>query len=438
MKVVVLTMRLFDRPQTGGELCTARLLRGLEAAGHEVIVMGRGEGPAQPAPRMRFVSLGEPMPAFDDLPAAQRWAHPLGALLCRRPVTTQRMSTAGADRRARAQLAALRGQFDALIVDHLQSLAWLGDALAGMPAPMVIMHNLESDGYRERARNVPAKGLIPAIKRWLLQREAHLLGQLEGRALRQARVVGCLSEPDAQRLRALCRTHDARAVVEVLPGYTLRPDTAPLRLPPAPAPLPAAGTQALQSLPSGARRIGMVGTWTWEPNRAGLDWMLQRVMPHLPDDCYLVLAGGGLERVPVPPRVLVLGRIADVAALYSAVDVVAIPSVRGSGVHEKAIEAIGAGLTVVATTHALRGLMADLPAHVHVADSPEAFAQRCAQVMVPACGSTADAGGLWVAKRAALYRQALDRCLALCARPAAGLAPAQAHAAPRRLAPTES
>jgi hypothetical protein len=161
------------------------------------------------------------------------------------------------------------------------------------------------------------------------------------------------------------------------------------------------------------------------------------VMPHLPADCYLVLAGGGLERVPVPPRVLVLGRIADVAALYAAVDVVAIPSVRGSGVHEKAIEAIGAGLTVVATTHALRGLTSDLPAHVHVADSPEAFAQQCAQVAVQACGNAADAGAPWVAQRAALYRQALDRCLALCARPAAGMAPTQTHAAPRRLAPTE-
>lgn len=421
MKLAVLTMRLFDQPRSGGELCTARLLLGLAQAGHDITVIGRGQGPAQRRAGLRWLSVGDVVPAFDDMPLSRRLGTPLAALAAGRPVTTQRLHGVGSARLVQRHLAGLADGLDGLVIDHLHSLDWVLPMLAELPPPMVVMHNLESDGYTERALNLAGHTLVHRSSRWFLRREAQLLRQLEFHALMQASVIACLSEPDAQRFRELAAVCGAQAAVQVLPGYALPPGAGlgAVQPPDGSAPTEGAGlsdaavAQALRAIPPGARRIGMVGTWTWAPNRVGLQWMLDAVHRHLPAHCHLVLAGTGLEGLSLPPRTVALGRITDVHSLYRQVDVVAIPSVCGSGVHEKAIEAIGSGLTTVATPHALRGLLQQLPANVHMADSPQAFAQACAQV--PAVAAAAAQGQRWAARRAHDYREALQRCLDLAA-----------------------
>jgi len=424
VKLVVLTMRLFDQPRSGGELCTARLLQGLVQAGHEVVVIGRGSGPRQHSPRLRYISLGDFVPAFDDMPLPQRLGMPLAALAVGRPVTTQRLHGIGTARLVQKHLAALADHLDALVVDHLQPLDWIANALDSLPPPMVVMHNLEADGYAERAEAIPGGDLRNRSRRWFLQREALLLRELEVLALRRASVIACLSEPDAERLRDLALACGAQPPVVVLPGYALGSQAAAgaaaaggaRHAPQLVATATATADPALALLhqvPRGARRIGLIGTWTWEPNRAGLQWMLAQVQPHLPADCHLVLAGTGLEGMAVPPRTVVLGRLAEVGSFYASVDIVAIPSVRGSGVHEKAIEAIGSGLSIVATLHALRGLLPDVPQNVHVAPDARAFAQACARVSAGTVGAAAGQASAWTARRREHYRAALRHCLGM-------------------------
>lgn len=433
MKLVVLTMRLFDQPRTGGELCTARLLQTLAGAGHTLTVVGLGEGPRQPAAGLRWVSVGAWLPAYADMPTSQRLLMALKALALGRPVTTQRLHGPGSAAQARRELLAALGDMDGLVIDHLQSLCWARPLLDRLPAPMVVMHNLEPQVYAERAAAVRGGRLRARASRWVLHREARALQQLEDLALQRASVMAALTDADAQALRARARQLGRELPVEVLPGYTLR-------LPAAGGTAPAGALSAsalrdrLATLPPGQRRIGMIGTWTWEPNRAGLAWMLDQVLPALPAGCQLVLAGGGLEHLALPGRVTVLGRVAEVDAFYDAVDLVAIPSVQGSGVHEKAIEAIGRGLPVVASRHALRGLLdapagppsalptPRLPTHVHLADDAEAFARTCAQA--PLTRDTA-AGQAWAARREQAYHAVLQHCLSWLARPdAATRAPA--------------
>ncbi|OYV01738.1 MAG: hypothetical protein CFE45_03530 [Burkholderiales bacterium PBB5] len=374
-------MRLFDQPSTGGELCTARLLRGLAQAGHDVTVIGRGQGPRQELARMRYLSLGGGVPAFDDMPLPRRLYIPLAALANGRPISTQRLHSLGTARQVQRHLSRMSDGLDALVVDHLQALDWVTPALPWLPAPMVVMHNLEADG------------------------------------LQHGSVIACLSGRDALRMRELAAQRHRTPSVVVLPGYALPPAPPDTRPPAASRGLsPQAVAQALAQLPAGARRIGMIGTWTWEPNRAGLQWMLEQVHPLLPEHCHLVLAGSGLDGVALPPRTVALGRIDTVDSLYRAVDVVAIPSWRGSGVHEKAIEAIGAGLTVVATPHALRGLESNLPQRVHTASDAAGFAQACATAPAAGPGPDATAGQAWSLQRSQDYRDMLHRCLALAAR----------------------
>ncbi|CAD5371281.1 conserved hypothetical protein [Rubrivivax sp. A210] len=398
MNIAFVTPRLFDQPGSGGEICSARLLAALAAGGHGLHCLGRGAA-AAPA-----LSLGPVVRPFDELSPWRRAGSLLAALASGQASTVQRLDAGGAGRAARAGLARGAGA-DVLVVDHLQAWAWLEPHQARLPAPLLVMHNLEAEGYAERAAQI-AGGAGARLRRAVLEREARLLRRLEERALRAAAVVACLSEEDAQQLRRQAAACGARAPVEVLPGY-------PLQAPAAPRPPPCHG-----------RRIGMMGTWTWGPNRSSLDWVLQQVLPLLPPDCRLVLAGAGLEGLRLPPRVQALGRVARAQDFYDAVDVLAIASLGGSGVQEKSIEALATGLPVVATAHALRGLAPGLPPQLQVADGPARFAQLCQQATAP----DAPVVQQWIAGRRRAYRDALGRCLEIAAarhgRPAADPRPA--------------
>ena len=395
MQVTVLTTRLFDTPTSGGELCTARLLAALHEAGHQVRLIGRGGLPGA-------LSLGPLVPAFDDLPPHRRAASQLGAWASGQASTVHRLTGGGAARQAAGAL--LAAPMDALVVDHLQAWAGARPLRQQLPAPLLVLHNLEAAGYAEQAAG--ACGLRQRV----LQREARLLAALEADALQHAAAVACLSAADQQALPPV------RARLLQLPGH------------------PPTGWRPLTP---GARRhgtargptIGLMGTWTWAPNRAALCWMLAEVLPRLGPHCQLLLAGSGLDRLPLPlsaaaaARVRVLGRVAEVADFYRQVDVVALPSLQGSGVQEKAIEAIACAPAVVATPHALRGLglgLPGLPGHVRQASSAAEFAAACLAAE-PSTPADRLAVQNWARRRAALYQQQLLRGLLASAatRPAA-------------------
>lgn len=406
LRVVVLTTRLFARPSSGGEACTARLLAALMESGHQVEVAGYGVGAAVAAldersasgtdvasTTLRWHSLGPLVEAdrpFAEWPRWRRASHIATALLRGSSSTMLRLH--GADRGAtRATLARL-GPADVVIVDHLQAWPW-AQALSARTAPILLMHNLESDGYAEYASEDPQP-----LRRAFLAREARLLARLEGAALAHAGAVACLSERDAEVLRARAAAHGTH--VEVLPGY---PQTAPCVG-------PRTGAARAQ------RHIGLIGTWSWGPNRRALEWLLREVVPRLPPACRVQIAGsgagpelgaGGRDAAQVEW----LGRVADVANFYAGVDVVAVPAVGGSGVQEKAIEAIGTGLPLVATGHALRGLGPGLPDHVYCADTVADFAHLCATVRAPTPARAAAQLSTWREQRERAYRAGLQRCI---------------------------
>jgi glycosyltransferase involved in cell wall biosynthesis len=399
VNIVFLTTRLFDQPRNGGEICTARLLRQLALLGHHVHLIGRGELPAAKTGAMRITSLGPLVRAFEELRPWQQAASLCAALTARQASTVQRLC-AGQVTSQLEQLLLDPGALaiDALVVDHLQAYAWIAPLQARLPKPLLVMHNVESDGYLERAREAETSGPKAAMRAAIFRREANLIKQLEQLALRQAAAVACLSEHDAQRMQELAAGTARPLNTEVLPAYPLLPPSPP---------------QVRRPQPK--FRIGMLGTWTWGPNRMGLNWMIDKVLPHLDPACELWLAGTGLHDHSVPARVRDLGRIDDVQAFYASVDALAIASLGGSGVQEKAVEAIGSGRPVVATSHALRGLAAApafaLPANVSSSDDPTQFAGLCRVAGTHAQSGTAESVQRWTGLREQSYRAALGRCL---------------------------
>ncbi len=396
MKIGVLTTRLFAEPSSGGEHCTARLLQALRQQGHRLHVLGLGEAP--PSQRgIRYGSLGPAPQPFGLWSWPERGVHLAHALWSLQASTTLRAQGGGAARRRVAQALARwsREGIDALIVDHLHAFTWLAQASAPLPRPVLVMHNLESQAYAHQAER--ERG----VKRWFLQREHRLVQGLEQEALVASAAVLGLSEPDCKQLEGAARAAGSHSQVLNLPGYPGR----------------ASRLRASPELTHRAHRIGLIGTWTWEPNRRALEWMLREVLPVLPMGVELWVAGVGTQAlVHRPAAVRWLGRVPNVADFYAQVDVLAVPSLEGSGVQEKAIEAIGSGKPVVATPHALRGLGPGLPSQVHVAEDAHRFAVLLTEL---ARGSARHPDlrrvqlelTLWVASRRAAYRAALDCAL---------------------------
>lgn len=406
MKILFLTTRLFGQPTSGGEICTARLLEALRAEGHTLTIVGRGDAADASVWAPRVVSVGPIETPFDEQTPWRRIRAVAGALASGESITTFRLGVRGLAPRLKPLLA----ECDTVIADHLQVLPWM-DRDWSRPV-MLVQHNVESDNYQRRGRaaNKGYQGRESGrpLMRFLMRREAQQLLALEFLALERAAVVACLSEADATRMTEVA-SRDGRiptARLHVLPGYPLT------------GPVGRGRRIAEPDCSQGARdvpAIGLIGTWSWAPNREALQWLLDRVWPQLEGRARLVLAGSGLDGLAVPPDTKTMGRVDDVRDFLQAVDLIAIPSLNGSGIQEKALEAVSTGLPVIATPHALRGLASGLPPNVRVASGAERFAAACLESVLsvdPERSSWDNAVERWCADRREAYAEALQRCLA--------------------------
>lgn len=133
-----------------------------------------------------------------------------------------------------------------------------------------------------------------------------------------------------------------------------------------------------------------VGALGYFPNRAGVGWFLDEVMP--------LLRGAA----PRPFRVRIVGRESrtrrlrairsstdvefagfadDVTPHYAAAGAVVVPIHAGGGTRIKVIEAFAHGCPVVTTAMGVEGLDVEDGVHVLLADSARLFAEQCARLM---------------------------------------------------------
>src|SRR4051812_48887482 len=213
------------------------------------------------------------------------------------------------------------------ILNGPQMPAAFGDLFQDRPA-ILIAHNAE---YRTLEENAEAAG--NAILRWLYRREARLSRAAEMRACAAAAFVFALTEEDRA---ALDEGGRKSAVLPLVARIS----------PPA---------------PPAERRIAcdaaLIGTWTWLPNRIGLEWFLGKVVPELPADFRTDIAGelpGGLSSGHRGVRFV--GRVADAADFMRSGAVVALCSRAGTGVQVKTLATFELGLPAVATPHSIRGI----------------------------------------------------------------------------------
>ncbi|WP_266034841.1 glycosyltransferase family 4 protein, partial [Brucella intermedia] len=209
---------------------------------------------------------------------------------------------------------------------------------------LFVAHNVE---YRSAEEN--AADARSFIQKFLFAREARILKGLESRLSGTARFVFTFAEDDG-------------------PALGLGPDrfaTMPLVTP--------GGMQAAQPRPA-RYDLALIGTWTWHPNRIGLEWFLREVKPHLPGDISIAIAGNTpADLVSAWSGVNFVGKVPDATEFVESGALVPLISRAGTGVQLKTIETFELGMPSVATTHSVRGIDS-IPANCTIADDPRAFA----------------------------------------------------------------
>jgi hypothetical protein len=344
---------------SGYEIANAAIIAALRRAGARVTVIGftwPGRPPIDPA---NTIVLGSVDVRTDNASAVQKLRWLAKAVLTGLTFSSVKLRLVGPEQVRRAVTEA--GPFDGYILNSVQFAGAFEGLFEDKPS-IFVAHNVEHISAAENAAS--AKG---GFERLLFRREARLLKRLEARLCSKARFVFTLAEEDRTALGVASEARSA-----ALPLVT-RPDAPPAQ--------------------AGRRKdcdAVLIGTWTWQPNRIGLDWFLGEVVPRLRRDFTIRIAGSVPAGVASPhPGVTFVGRVPDAQDFVRSAAVVPLISRAGTGVQLKTIEAFELGLPTVATSSSLRGI-SHVPANCVVADDPAAFA---AALQRAASGQAADADG---------------------------------------------
>jgi polysaccharide biosynthesis protein PslH len=337
LSILFLTTLLPSARCSGGEIVTAHYVEALRSLGHEVQVLGYGRAGYHPAWGERLIE-HRPIETRGSPVRAAFW---FGRALARgRAYSVEKF--VGAAYRAALSQALRERRWDVVILDHAQ-MAWLLPAVEGQRL-IHISHNNEAALYAEQART----GHL--LRRLVFARESQRMGQAESDLVRGVSSVWTLTKSQSRYFEQL----GARSVaVFAIPSIAL-PDHF--------------------RLPEPDIDIALLGTWSWKPNRQGLDWFIDHVAPLLPVTTRLVIAGAGADDLRGRlPHLEIAGRVPDAAAFLARARLIAVPAIAGDGIQIKTLDAMAIGRPVVATSLALRGIE-DIPPYVSVADDPQSFA----------------------------------------------------------------
>lgn len=274
---------------------------------------------------------------------------------------------------------------DLVVIDHVQ-MGWVLNLLPRSLPAILCAHNVEHHVYARAAQTT--RGAVGHI----LLREARMMQRLECAAAERVVEVWALTHEDA----------------ECFAGNSIGVRTRVLTI-------PSQGRGRVDDDGEATHKaidLALMGTWTWQPNRAGLDWFLTSVLPLLSKDLKVAVAGRGAEFLSREyPGIRYLGFVPDPDTFLAGARVVVIPSVSGSGIQIRTIEGAGAGHVLAVTPVATRGID-HLPDNVFLGDSAEGLAHAIEEALaVPDPGRCRRAGQDWDAKRRRLFEHALQLAL---------------------------
>lgn len=344
LRILLLSSWFPYPPTNGSKVRLYQLLQQL-AAGHDVVLVGLLDSPADTPQAAAVRDLCEaievwPRPYFDP----HRW---------------------------RARLAFLHPWPRSLIDTHCAALAECVDRrLKQEHFDLIVACQLDAARYVPGDRRVPA--LLEEVELTTLYEQAQKAPSLAARARyaltwwKQRRFVrqllrrfdACSVVSDEER-DLLVATVGKLPPVSVIPNGVQVPDQLP-------------------TAPRHAQRLMFTGTLRYAANHDAVVWFIEAVLPILREavpqvEMQITGDDGGLP-LPADPAVTRLGVVPDVRAALATAAVAIVPLRVGGGTRFKILDAFATGTAVVSTRKGAEGLAVRDGEHLLLADTAPEFA----------------------------------------------------------------
>ena len=350
MNILFLTTVLPGQKRSGGEIVSQQLIDSLIQNGHRVLILGYKPREGNYQENSNEISIGE---RYIETETAKYYPliWMLSSYVQGLPYSAQKYYSKAYVAKIVEILA--REHYDIVAIDHAQ-LGWLQDLPLGNHTKlMFVSHNIEHELYREQMQRTTN----PILKK-IYQRESQSIELMENRLASTADQVWTLTAHDAAYFTNV--TNEERVKVFHVPANE------PI---------------STNVMTETGWDVGLLGTWTWQPNQEGLQWFFECVYPRLPTTLSIRVAGKGANWLQDRyPNVRYSGFVPDAQVFITQAKVMAIPVLGGGGIQIKTLEAISSGVSIVATPTALRGIT-NHPLSVRVASTPQDFANRVVELI---------------------------------------------------------
>lgn len=324
----------------GGKISLAKITEHLSALGHDVHVLVYAVGSVQ---SVSFVNVT--IDIIDHAPKNTP-LRILRSLFDRRALYLFKHDTSAM--RQAIDHALRTEQIDVLHADHTCMGEVVRDAARAHGKPWGLrLHNIEWMIWDRYAERFPA--WHPT--RWYLKGQANKIKEAEAQLISEADIVFTITPVDRDRALALA----PNANIVVAPAGVEPPLNVPLRS-------PEGSPSGLLQVPFRSPTVVMASTYRWIHNVDALRWFVDRVWPlvrqKVADAEFHVL---GKDPPPFlssyrDQGIVVRGFVDDLYAAYAESDVSVAPLFVGSGMRLKIVEAMAAGLPVVATSISAEGI----------------------------------------------------------------------------------
>jgi sugar transferase (PEP-CTERM/EpsH1 system associated) len=362
MKILWVNTHFLHPPTRGGQIRTLEMLRRLHQR-HEIHYLGLQEDPnnLEAVPRsVEYCSKAYAIP--HKLPARMSLAFGGQAvmnLFSSEPLAVARYRSAEALRTV-ADLQQ-REHFDRIICDFLFSVP----NIPVLEQAVLFAHNVETTIWRRHVE--VARG---PLQRAFFRREARRMETYERGVCQRVSHVVAVSPEDSDRMRRMFNIEHVSAIPTGVDVDYFRPPESRI-----PAPAPA--------------NLVFVGSMDWLPNIDGASWFVNEILPlirrRIPH-CSLVIAGRRptrrvLDLARDHPGITVTGTVDDIRPYLWGSSAAVVPLRIGGGTRLKIFEAMAAGIPIVSTSVGAEGLPLSEGEHILIADSAQAFADRCLDLL---------------------------------------------------------
>lgn len=249
------------------------------------------------------------------------------------------------------------GRFDACVCEF----ASMAPNLPDLGKWVIFLHNVNSVLFQRRSAFEPA-----FLVRRYASIDARRMASLERRICHRAAHVIAISEHDADTMRTLYSAPRVTALhIGVDADFFSRA---------------AAGLKTLPRFD-----LVFVGSMQWLPNVDAVQWFAEKVLPLIRQrrpQCTVAIVGQQPDEkiVDLARRdsgITVTGTVDDIRPWLWGGSVFIVPIRYGSGVRNKILQAMAAGIPVVSTTVGAEGLPVTSPEHLQITDDPARFAESC-------------------------------------------------------------